>query len=84
MIELASALAIQQGKTDAAVGALLTQYYTAEDRAKRCQNMLRYPKTYPELVPVAEQVFAVINEQHISGKSVAANACLPPYRWVKA
>lgn len=84
MIELASALAIQQGNTDAAVGALLTQYYTAEDRAKRCQNMLRYPKTYPELVPVAEQVFAVINEQHISGKSVAANACLPPYRWVKA
>lgn len=77
MIELASALAVKEGNEKAAVGALLTQYYTADDKDKRCQNMLRYPKTYPELVPVANQVLKIIEAQDREGISPAPDACLP-------
>lgn len=80
MIELASALAVKDGDRNKATGALLAQYYTADDRAKRCQNMLRYPVTYPELVPIAEQVFITIDEQNTDGET-APNVCLPPLNW---
>ena len=82
MIELASALAVKDGNQAAAVGALLAQYYTADDRAKRCQNMLKYPQTYPELVPIAEKVLMVIDEQNNSGEMPSPNACKPPFNWV--
>lgn len=81
MIELAAALAAKEGDTKSAIGALLTQYYTADDKAKRCQNMLRYPNTYPELVPAAKAVLQVINEQHIAGVATASGSCLPPLNW---
>lgn len=80
MIELASALAVKDGNTRKAVGALLAQYYTADDRGKRCQNMLKYPVTYPELVPIAEKVFITIDEQNTDGET-APNVCLPPLNW---
>lgn len=83
MIELASALAVKEKDQNRAVGALLAQYYTADDRAKRCQNMLRYPQTYPELVPIAEKVLIVIDEQNNDGVMPSPNACKPPFNWVK-
>ncbi|MFW2176974.1 MULTISPECIES: hypothetical protein [unclassified Moraxella] len=81
MIELASAMAVKQGDEQGAIGALLAQYYTADDKAKRCQNMLKYPQTYPELVPIAEKAFVVIDEQNNDGVAVAPEACLPPLNW---
>ncbi|MGL5252443.1 MAG: hypothetical protein ACRC7U_04795 [Moraxella sp.] len=83
MIELAAALAIKEGDDAGAVGALLTQFYTTDEKEKRCQNMLRYPQTYPELVPVAEKVLTIIDEQHTTGINPAPEACLPPYDWVR-
>lgn len=80
MIELASAIAVKDGDQNGAVGALLAQYYTADDRAKRCQNMLRYPQTYPELVPIAEKVLTIIDKQNSNGLT-APNVCLAPFRW---
>ena len=82
MIELAAAMALQDGDDKAAVGSLLAQFYTTDDPQKRCQNMLNYPQTYPELVPVAEKALAVIDAQHSSGANPAPPACLPPYNWV--
>lgn len=81
MIELASALAVKDGDAEGAKGALLAQYYTADDRAKRCQNMLKYPVTYPELVSIAEKVLTVIDEQNNEGIMPSPNACKPPFNW---
>ena len=48
-------MAPQAGDDKGAVGSLLAQFYTTDDQQKRCQNMLNYPQTYPELVPIAEK-----------------------------
>lgn len=82
MIELAAAMALQDGDEKGAIGSLLAQFYTTDDQQKRCQNMLNYPQTYPELVPVAEKVLAIIETQHNGGANPAPAACLPPYNWV--
>jgi len=82
MIELAAAMALQAGDDKGAVGSLLAQFYTTEDQQKRCQNMLNYPQTYPELVPIAEKVLAIIDQQNSSGANPVPTECLPPYNWV--
>lgn len=82
MIELAAAMALQAGDDKGAVGSLLAQFYTTDDQQKRCQNMLNYPQTYPELVPIAEKVLAIIDQQNSSGANPVPAACLPPYNWV--
>lgn len=82
MIELAAAMALQAGDDKGAVGALLAQFYTTDDQQKRCQNMLNYPQTYPELVPIAEKVLAIIDQQNSSGANPVPAECLPPYNWV--
>lgn len=82
MIELASAMALQAGDDKGAVGSLLAQFYTTDDQQKRCQNMLNYPQTYPELVPIAEKVLAIIDQQNSSGANPVPAECLPPYNWV--
>ena len=82
MIELAAAMALQAGDDKGAVGSLLAQFYTTDDQQKRCQNMLNYPQTYPELVPIAEKVLAIIDQQNSSGANPAPAECLPPYNWV--
>lgn len=82
MIELAAAMALQAGDDKGAVGSLLAQFYTTDDQQKRCQNMLNYPQTYPELVPIAEKVLAIIDQQNSSGANPVPAECLPPYNWV--
>ena len=82
MIELAAAMALQAGDDKGAVGSLLAQFYTTDDQQKRCQNMLNYPQTYPELVPIAEKVLVVIDQQNSSGANPVPAECLPPYNWV--
>ncbi|WP_313421236.1 hypothetical protein [Moraxella sp. CTOTU49803] len=82
MIELAAAMALQVGDDKGAVGSLLAQFYTTDDQQKRCQNMLNYPQTYPELVPIAEKVLAIIDQQNSSGANPVPAECLPPYNWV--
>ncbi|ONG38057.1 hypothetical protein BKE17_09210 [Enhydrobacter sp. H5] len=82
MIELAAAMALQAGNDKGAVGSLLAQFYTTDDQQKRCQNMLNYPQTYPELVPIAEKVLAIIDQQNSSGANPVPAECLPPYNWV--
>ncbi len=82
MIELASAMALQAGDDKGAVGSLLAQFYTTDNQQKRCQNMLNYPQTYPELVPIAEKVLAIIDQQNSSGANPVPAECLPPYNWV--
>lgn len=82
MIELAAAMALQAGDDKGAVGSLLAQFYTTDDQQKRCQNMLNYPQTYPELVPIAEKVLAIIDQQNSSGANPVPIECLPPYNWV--
>ena len=82
MIELAAAMALQAGDDKGAVGSLLAQFYTTDDQQKRCQNMLNYPQTYPELVPIAEKVLAIIDQQNSSGANPVPVECLPPYNWV--
>ena len=82
MIELAAAMALQASDDKGAVGSLLAQFYTADDQQKRCQNMLNYPQTYPELVPIAEKVLAIIDQQNSSGANPVPAECLPPYNWV--
>lgn len=82
MIELAAAMALQAGDDKGAVGALLAQFYTTDDQQKRCQNMLNYPQTYPELVPIAEKVLAIIDQQNSSSANPVPAECLPPYNWV--
>lgn len=82
MIELAAAMALQAGDDKGAVGSLLAQFYTTDDQQKRCQNMLNYPQTYPELVPIAEKVLAIIDQQNSSGDNPVPAECLPPYNWV--
>lgn len=82
MIELASAMALQAGDDKGAVGSLLAQFYTTDDQQRRCQNMLNYPQTYPELVPIAEKVLAIIDQQNSSGANPVPAECLPPYNWV--
>ena len=82
MIELAAAMALQASDDKGAVGSLLAQFYTADDQQKRCQNMLNYPQTYPELVPIAEKVLAIIDQQNSSGVNPVPAECLPPYNWV--
>lgn len=82
MIELAAAMALQASDDKGAVGSLLAQFYTTDDQQKRCQNMLNYPQTYPELVPIAEKVLAIIDQQNSSGANPVPAACLPPYNWV--
>ena len=82
MIELAAAKALQAGDDKGAVGSLLAQFYTTDDQQKRCQNMLNYPQTYPELVPIAEKVLAIIDQQNSSGANPVPAECLPPYNWV--
>nr|WP_313012160.1 hypothetical protein [Moraxella sp. CTOTU48841] len=81
MIELAAAMALQAGDDKGAVGSLLAQFYTTDDQQKRCQNMLNYPQTYPELVPIAEKVLAIIDQQNSSGANPVPAECLPPYNW---
>lgn len=82
MIELAAAMALQASDDKGAVGSLLAQFYTTDDQQKRCQNMLNYPQTYPELVPIAEKVLAIIDQQNSSGANPVPAECLPPYNWV--
>lgn len=82
MIELIAASEVKNGNELGAVGALLTQFYTAEDRDQRCMNMLKYPKNYPQLVASAEEVFAIIEQQYSEGIYIAPAECLPPYEWV--
>ena len=82
MIELAAAMALQAGDDKGAVGSLLAQFYTTDDQQKRCQNMLNYPQTYPELVPIAEKVLAIIDQQNSSSANPVPAECLPPYNWV--
>lgn len=82
MIELAAAMALQASDDKGAVGSLLAQFYTTDDQQKRCQNMLNYPQTYPELVPIAEKVLAIIDQQNSSGANPVPIECLPPYNWV--
>lgn len=81
MIELAAGLDAQAGDTKAATGALLAQFYTIDDKAKRCNAMLKYPRTYPQLVPAAEQAFAVIEQQAEDASLDVPMECLSPHEW---
>lgn len=82
MIELAAGLDAQAGDIESATGALLAQFYTIDDKAKRCNAMLKYPKTYPQLVIPAEQAFTVIEQQAEAGNLDVPAECLSPHAWV--
>lgn len=81
MIELSAGLEAQAGDTKSATGALLAQFYTIDDKAKRCNAMLKYPRTYPQLVPAAEQAFAVIEQQAEDASLDVPMECLSPHEW---
>lgn len=69
-LELLGAIADQKNNEKQAVGLLLAQYYLSDDKPRRCQAMQRYDKNYPKLVPIAKQVFEILNEQRQAGETV--------------
>lgn len=81
MLEVASSMAQADGNDKNAVGSLLAQFYTADDKEKRCANMLRYPVTNPDLVASAETALNAIAKQHEAGAYNVPTVCLPPYQW---
>ncbi|WP_395144297.1 hypothetical protein ACF3NV_09650 [Moraxella atlantae] len=81
MMELAAALAQQNGDTRLAEGTLLAQFYLLDDKAKRCAALLNYPKTYPDLVPVAQSVLDTLNRQAERAAISLPSNCKPPYAW---
>lgn len=84
MMELAAALAQQHGDTRLAEGALLAQFYLLDDKAKRCAALLNYPKTYPDLVPVAQRVLDTLNRQAEHTAIRLPSNCQPPYAWTRS
>ncbi len=68
MMELLAGLAVKEGDEETATGLLLTQFYTVKDKDERCKNMRKYSENYPDLVPIAEQVFEIIARQDAEGK----------------
>ena len=81
MMELAAALAQQNGDTRLAEGTLLAQFYLLDDKEKRCAALLNYPKTYPDLVPVAQSVLDTLNRQAERAAISLPSNCKPPHAW---
>lgn len=78
-LEMIGANAILNDEQNQAQGSLLAQYYLSDDKAKRCENMRRYPKNYPELVPIAKQVFEIIQADKANNPSIP-KSCLAPFK----
>ena len=76
-------MALQTGDDKGAVGSLLAQFYTTDDQQKRCQNMFKLSANLSELVPIAEKVLAIIDQQNSSGANpVPLSVCRHTTGWL--